>query len=611
MAENKIELKSIRDLLGMNFFIPSYQRGYRWTYQQVYDLLNDVNEFNPIKDGKFYCLQPLVIHKQNKEDETLAEIKLANSLDEIKSIISGKWNVIDGQQRLTTIYLVLSIVNEPIFCLQYERESFIKNIDEIEEPFSPELMDVKEVETDIVSLINSKWEILCKNDKDRYIDNPDMYHLFLAKSIIYLWWQKMDGEKKESFKYKILNQVKFLWYDIGDDVDEHKLFENLNTGKIALTNTELIKALFIRSVEGEIITKELKQSAIADEFDQMERTLRKDDMWYFLAGNNNKPSSCLDLLFNLILDSDILDSDKQANKYKDKDYRSFFYFKDLLIQNKYEVIWDKVRNTFHILEGWYEESMTFNLIGYLRAIGEPLTKILTLYKRNNKLEFVKKLKNSCWKTIGDNYLDCRFDKDKYKVRKVLLLFNVAILLEKPEEKARFSFKSYHQNNWDVEHISPQNPNLNNEELKSILTEKQNENEPSLVELFPVLEELVKAINDADEEKISKEKDKFFAIKDDDIMALSNLTLLSDHDNRGIGNNFFFAKRHQLKEYYQNGSYIPVGSLNVFCKFYSSNPRQPLFWDKTDAEDYLKKIEETITNFKKSTLCATYTHLNIS
>jgi len=594
MAENKIELKSIRELLGMRFFIPSYQRGYRWTYQQVWDLLNDVNEFNPIKDGKFYCLQPLVIHKQNNEDETLADIKQANSLDEVKSIISGKWNVIDGQQRLTTIYLVLRIVNdnEPIFSLQYERESFINNIDNISESFFSERMDDKEEETDIVSLINSNWEN-CKNCKIIDIDNPDMYHLFLAKSIIYWWWQKMDDEKKESFKYKFLNQVKFLWYDIGDDVDEHKLFENLNTGKIALTNTELIKALFIRSVEGEIITKELKQSAIADEFDQMERTLRKDDMWYFLAGNKNKPSSCLDLLFNLILDSD-----EQANKYKDKDYRSFFYFKDLLIQNKYEDIWVEVRDTFHILEGWYEESNFFNLIGYLRAIGEPLTKILTLYKSNNKLEFVKELKKSCWNTIGDNYLDCRFDKDKYKVRKVLLLFNVAILLEKPEEKARFSFKSYHQNNWDVEHISPQNPNLNNEELKSILTEQQNENEQSLVEQFPVLKDLVNALNGSNEEKISTEKDKFFAIKDDDVMALSNLTLLSDHDNRGIGNNFFFAKRHQLKEYYQNGSYIPVGTLNVFSKFYSSNPKQPLFWDKEDAEDYLMKIEDTMTNFKK-------------
>lgn len=44
MAENNIKLKSINKLFRMKFFIPSYQRGYRWTEQQVTDLLNDVHK---------------------------------------------------------------------------------------------------------------------------------------------------------------------------------------------------------------------------------------------------------------------------------------------------------------------------------------------------------------------------------------------------------------------------------------------------------------------------------------------------------------------------------------------------------------------------------------
>ena len=63
--DNKIELKNVTELCGMNFYIPNYQRGYRWTNQQIDDLLNDINEFND-NDG-FYCLQPLVV-KQRKED---------------------------------------------------------------------------------------------------------------------------------------------------------------------------------------------------------------------------------------------------------------------------------------------------------------------------------------------------------------------------------------------------------------------------------------------------------------------------------------------------------------------------------------------------------------
>ena len=49
ISENKIELKTITELLGMHFFIPSYQRGYRWTEQQVEDLLNDIWEFSKKK----------------------------------------------------------------------------------------------------------------------------------------------------------------------------------------------------------------------------------------------------------------------------------------------------------------------------------------------------------------------------------------------------------------------------------------------------------------------------------------------------------------------------------------------------------------------------------
>ena len=60
--ENKIKETAVAELLGMNFFIPGYQRGYRWTEQQVNDLLNDINEFEP-ENGSWYCLQPLVTKK--------------------------------------------------------------------------------------------------------------------------------------------------------------------------------------------------------------------------------------------------------------------------------------------------------------------------------------------------------------------------------------------------------------------------------------------------------------------------------------------------------------------------------------------------------------------
>ena len=106
MQENKIEVMAVSQLLNMKFFVPSYQRGYRWTEQEVRDLLEDINAFGYKKkdEGEFYCLQPLVIRAMNEQE------KQANELE-----VSDTWyEVIDGQQRLTTIYLILSTMKEAI-----------------------------------------------------------------------------------------------------------------------------------------------------------------------------------------------------------------------------------------------------------------------------------------------------------------------------------------------------------------------------------------------------------------------------------------------------------------------------------------------------------------
>ena len=97
---SKLTEKPIAELLGLNFFIPSYQRGYRWTERQVEDLLDDINAFTPVPIEKYnsktwYCLQPIVV--KECDEETKAKNKL-----------EGIWyEVIDGQQRLTTIFLQL------------------------------------------------------------------------------------------------------------------------------------------------------------------------------------------------------------------------------------------------------------------------------------------------------------------------------------------------------------------------------------------------------------------------------------------------------------------------------------------------------------------------
>lgn len=564
MAENKIELKSVSELLGMKFFIPSYQRGYRWTDLQIENLLNDILEFSKGIDGDFYCLQPLVVKKRKKD--LLAEIKQANSIEDVETLLKGEWIVIDGQQRLTTIYLILkALENEYCPSLEYERESYIEVCDS------------------------------CDKIKK---DNIEIYHLTSAKKCIRKWIETNSKDSSNTLRNKILEQTKFIFYNVGDvsEEQEHDIFNNLNSGKIALTNAELIKALFLNKAEKEDIAhREVEQRLLADEFDQIERTLRQDKFWYFLAGNTPQPSSCVNLLFDLMLESS-----EQNGKYRaDEPLRTFFYFNDLINGNESEdsykkskKIWEDVRKVFHIMEGWFNDSVMYNLIGYHRAANGEKT-LCEIYKKfreeNSKKEFKKWLVDECKNHIDypDGFMQLRYDDNKAKVFNLLLLFNIATLNERPQEAVKFSFANFHKYNWDVEHISPQNPK-NDDDLKKVV-EKFKDNE--------YLKILIDAINkeEKDTKIIEEERVKYFAAGDD-LMGVQNLTLLTEHDNRGIGNKFFFEKRQKLQEYYQQGSFIPACSMNVFMKFYSDNPEQMAFWDKKDRESYKNKIEQTITKF---------------
>ena len=79
---NNLELKSIKDIQDMSFFIPSYQRGYRWTKQQVVDLLEDIKDFTKKGSTGIYCIQPLVVKQKHNED-IMQSIKTADSIETV------------------------------------------------------------------------------------------------------------------------------------------------------------------------------------------------------------------------------------------------------------------------------------------------------------------------------------------------------------------------------------------------------------------------------------------------------------------------------------------------------------------------------------------------
>src|SRR3954454_22871412 len=78
-----LELKRIGDIAG-SFRVARYQRGYRWTPLEVQQLLNDIWA----SQGEPYSLQPIVVKREGE----------------------NAWELVDGQQRLTTLFLIFAFM---------------------------------------------------------------------------------------------------------------------------------------------------------------------------------------------------------------------------------------------------------------------------------------------------------------------------------------------------------------------------------------------------------------------------------------------------------------------------------------------------------------------
>ncbi|AOW11007.1 DUF262 domain-containing protein [Flavobacterium gilvum] len=225
--DNSIGLFSISELLGKNFFIPSYQRGYRWSEVQIKDLLNDIYSFaiKPNKAEKeFYCLQPIVIKKCT--DETKVNNELKSDFDD------NQWyEVIDGQQRLTTIRILLSYLVNELYPGKTLYEKHRKHLYKVE-------YETRKGCADFI------------DDFTESDDTIDFYFISEARKIIHEWFEtsahiKDPQKAKEKIRNTLIYSkedqdqegvVQIIWYEIYDEGKSSSIdtFIRINLGKIPL-----------------------------------------------------------------------------------------------------------------------------------------------------------------------------------------------------------------------------------------------------------------------------------------------------------------------------------------------------------------------------------------
>lgn len=554
-----LDTKLVGDIKG-KFHVPSYQRGYRWGTDEITRLLDDVSQ----NGKKNYCLQPVVVLKRG-----------------------DIYELVDGQQRLTTLYLIyryMKNVNpffpEPAFSLTYKTreksEDFLKNID------------------------ISKKE-----------DNIDFWFMANAYECIKAWFEKdLQIRVMHIFEY-FKEDVKIIWYEVGEDEDAISLFTRLNIGKIPLTSAELVKAMFLSRDNGAGMDRK-RQEEISLQWDNMEKELHHDAFWYFLT---NKIESGYQTRIDMVLD--LISGKRADNREK---YYTFFQFDEMRKEKSLDDIWKKIQHTFLILKDWYENHELYHKIGYLIASNRmTLQQIFDLSedraRAGTKDEFRKLLDGQICSSIAisGNYSELSYEKpqDYRRISTLLLLFNVESVRQNGEHTQWFPFDKFKFNggsrvSWSLEHIhAQQSEGMRTQE---VWKEWLRLHISSVRAVAENPEELVNCMQAAIE-KEKLERSEFDSLQQRVVELLSvkgnteylhsiaNMALLNSTDNAALNNSTFDVKRNIIVEMDKRGQYIPFCTKMVFLKYYTPSEENQLhFWGQADRIAYVKAINEVLKNY---------------
>ena len=549
-----LETKLVADIKG-DFFIPSYQRGYRWGEVEVTRLLDDVYQ----NGKKNYCLQPVVVRKNN-----------------------DVYELIDGQQRLTTLYLIYRYMknvnpffSEPAFNLTYQ---------------------TREQSADFLKTL----------DMSKQEDNIDFWFIANAYKTIQKWFeQDLQIRVMHIFEY-FKEDVKIIWYEVGENEDAISLFTRLNIGKIPLTSAELVKAMFPSRDISENMSRE-KQEEISLQWDNIERELHSESLWYFLTNSvKSEYQTRIDFVLDLISGKDGAIREK---------YYTFFKFDEMRKNASLDDIWKKIYQTFLVLKGWYEDHDLYHKIGYLIAAGTSLHKIFALSKDKKKDEFNTSLDELIKKSvaISGNYSELSYEKplDYKRISTLLLLFNVESVRKTDGHAQKFPFDKFKRNKgnnvtWSLEHIhAQQSEGMKTQEVWKKWLELHMPSIKSLRgEHTDLLSEMQNAID-----MTKLERSVFEAVQQKVLNLLSvsgnteymhsiaNLALLNTADNAALNNSTFDVKRNAIIEMDKRGQYIPFCTKMVFLKYYTpSADNQLQFWGQADRIAYVKAINSVLSDY---------------
>ena len=564
-------IKTIEAFLGdkKNIQIPDYQRGYRWTKTQIEKLLTDIQHFGTVG----YPLQHITIKEEGEN-----------------------YIILDGQQRLTTICLILDMYKEDVV---------------FSDRIKPKGKDT--------------WDGL---DAD-FISN--------ARDIIEAW-----RKDNNNFNIEWLEKATIRVYKVGSDLDsptkQIEFFSKINSNNIPLTNSEMIKALFVQKLKD----KHDQRQKILREWDDIENQLQNDNFWAFISNDIYKADTRIDFLFDLI-------KNKYGKEPKNTQYGLFLVYEDHLQKQKTDDkkiksisdIWQNVKEIFSLLQNLYNDKTCYHLFGYLMYDDLNEGRKFLSKPHKDKEQELKNIIKKKWENASEGLEELKYEnKTKLKIKKILLLFNVVSSDITEEKNYRFSFYDFKRLGFDIEHIHARNtkipfeaqyakkwykenpkegidlknPDLSGrvaatiaylEEFNKYNTTEENKQvgaeEKTTVENKELIEEVKKAIKDLEKDKdnetkikqiVDKISQELETVDDDDF---GNLCLLDAATNRGYGNSYFIKKQKTIMDEDLNGKFFPICTKRVFLNYYTQKLKDKI-WGKEHKEEYAKALKECLNAY---------------
>jgi hypothetical protein len=551
-----LELRHIGDIQGQ-FFVARYQRGYRWGPDEVRRLLDDLWE----NREQNYSLQPVVVKRRGEE-----------------------WELVDGQQRMTTLYLLLRYMEQqglqnvgPMYELRYETrpggETYLRH---------PE--------------------------GGAHEENIDFFHIHRAWVCIRDWFEQLNPGKRQHVANKLYDalfeRVSVIWYEADAALDATELFTRLNVGRIPLTDAELVKAQLLSAIADR--DRGLIRSELAASWDRIEADLRHPDVWAFVT---TAPQDDYPTRITLLLDTlaDQLEG-VPAGRSRPRFY-TFDAIRRELENSDHEKVWEQVVDLHALVMGWFADRSVYHKVGFLVATGEDFPALVQLARGATKSAFEGHLDSRICRRIDltvSQVRDLAYDANYDACSRVLLLMNVETVRRMVDSSERYPFRRHRSRvagdglSWSIEHIHAQHTEgLTKAEQwrtwlelhRDALVELPARDTEARDALVRRIDGSIDTIERATFEALAREVASFFDDTDDAgqevVHHIGNLALLPSGANSKLNNAAFEVKRRRILELDKEGSFVPACTRHVFLKYYSPTASQQThFWSRQDRESYI-------------------------